>query len=294
MVRSGPVRFEAGGVTVEQRSLPSGFSARAALKANYVIMHLANAATVEGVLNEDRYSRRVVAGDLHILPAGARVESHVFDPCQLLLIVFSNAFLSGNADDSVEIRQCVLRPYLALRDLHLQNLLAAVLEECQLGCPAGSIYLEGLIRTLVRYLARRYSNLAAGCVHSAPDGLPPNRLRTVLDYIHAHLDGELTLTQLAGLVQMSPQHFANLFRKSTRFSPHQYILHERLTSAKKLLVETPRPIAEVALETGFSSQSHLTDTFHKMMGFTPMRYRRWFSNSEPRKPKSEPSDLLAS
>jgi AraC family transcriptional regulator len=281
MLQPESVRFAVGSeVVIEQCSLPSGFSTSVALEANYVIMHMAQAATVEGILNEDRYSRRLVAGDLHILPAGAHVESHVFSSCRLLVIVFSKAFLTINSGD------CVLRPCVAIRDLHLQNLLSALLEELQHGFPAGKVYLEDLTKTLVRYLAQKYSNLSAGGVYDVPGGLPARRLRIVLDYIHGHLDGDVGLTCLASMVQMSTQHFANLFRKSTGLSPHEYVLQERFENARRLLLETSSPIVEVALQTGFASQSHMTDVFRKKLGMPPSRYRKRFSPANPLRHKS--------
>jgi AraC-like DNA-binding protein len=104
-------------------------------------------------------------------------------------------------------------------------------------------------------------------------GLPPCRLRVVLDHIDRHLDSELRIPELAALVKMGPQYFAILFRRSTGLAPHQYIVRERLERASRLLAETAEPIAEIALEAGFASQSHLTDLFRRMRGTTPSRYR---------------------
>jgi len=230
-------------------------------------------------------SRRIVPGDLHIFPQGRRLDSHLSDACEVLVINFPDtSLIQAGGDDAVN---CTLRPYLAIRDLHLQNFLAAMQEELVHGCPAGVIYLRDLIRTLIRYLVRRYSTLAEGPVYMSPDGLPPNRLRAVLDYIHRNLDGKPTLNGMATLVQMSPQHFANLFRRSTGLAPHQYVLRERIETARRLLLETNRPIADIALEVGFASQSHFTDVFHKMLGIPPSRYRRQFSQWHTSEQKSE-------
>lgn len=264
------------GITVEQRSQASGPHRELVIDANYVVMHLSNSTTWEITLNGDRLSRRMVPGDLHILPQGATVKSHLSDACEMLVISFSNVVLNQiEADSSPEH---TLRPSLAIRDLHLQNLLEALREELRHGCPAGDVYFFDLCRTLVHYLARRYSSAVENPGHTMPEGLPPNRLRTVLEFIHRQLNGELSLSNMATRVQMSPQHFANLFRKSTGLAPHQYVQRERLETARRLLVETNRPIADIAFEVGFASQSHFTDVFHKMLGTPPSRYRHQFSH----------------
>ncbi len=265
-------RREINGITVEHRSQPSGPYRQLPLEANYVVLHLSNSTTLKITLDGDQLSRRIVPGDLHILPEGASVESHLSNDCEILLVKFSNAVLNQIEVDSGPV--CTLHPLLGIRDLHLQNVLAALQEELRHECPAGEAYLFDLCRTLVHYLARRYSSAVENPVYTKPDGLPPNRLRAVLDYIHQHLGGELSLNNMATLVQMSPQHFANLFRKSTGFAPHQYVQRERLESARHLLLETNRPIADIALEVGFASQSHFTDVFHRILGTSPNRYRR--------------------
>lgn len=262
------------GFTVEHCSQPSRPSHRTLLDQNCVVLHLSN-STLEIALGGDQISRRIVPGDLHILPQGATVAARLADACEIFVISFSNGVL--NRIESDGSTACVLRPLLGIRDLHLQNFLAALREELRHGCPAGDVYFFDLCRTLVHYLVRRYSSAVEGSVYTMPDGLPPNRLRAVLDYIHRHLGEELSLNSMATRVEMSPQHFANLFRKSTGHAPHQYVQRERLEAARRLLLETDRPIADIALEVGFASQSHFTDVFHKMVGIPPSRYRRQFS-----------------
>lgn len=286
MLRPESIRkHEINGITVEHRSQPSGSRRQWVLDANYVVMHLSHSTTLEITLNGDQLSRRIVPGDLHILPQGATVGSCLSEGCEILVIRFSNAVLNRIELDSGPV--CALRPFLGIRDLHLQNFLAALQEELRHGCLAGEVYFLDLCRTLVHYLARRYSSAVEKPAYAMPSGLPPNRLRAVLDYIHRHLDGEVSLSNMATLIQMSPQHFANLFRKSTGLPPHQYVQRERLETARRLLLETNRPIADIALEVGFASQSHFTDVFHKMLGIPPSRYRREFSQWRASKQNTE-------
>lgn len=65
-----------------------------------------------------------------------------------------------------------------------------------------------------------------------------------------------------------------MFREAYGASPHQYILAKRVERAKALLLATDLPIAEIALETGFSSQSHLTTAFGRFTGVPPAEFRR--------------------
>ena len=50
----------------------------------------------------------------------------------------------------------------------------------------------------------------------------------------------------------------------------------RVDEARRLLSNTERPIADIALETGFTDQSHLTRVFRRVLGETPGDFRRRF------------------
>ncbi len=104
-------------------------------------------------------------------------------------------------------------------------------------------------------------------------GLPPGRLRRVIDYIQGHLSGDISLTHLADVAKMSPFHFAHVFKESTGISPHQYVLQERVEKAKLLLSGNRLSLAEIGYALGFPSQSHFTTIFRKKVGTTPGAFR---------------------
>jgi AraC family transcriptional regulator len=124
-------------------------------------------------------------------------------------------------------------------------------------------------------------NQSAGVTSFSPGGLPPNRLRFVLDHVHRHLRDRLLSKDLAKLVQMSPQHFANLFRQSTGRAPHEYVMHERIEEAKRLLAGSSMPLVDVGFEAGFANQSHFGDSFRQATGTTPKKYRQCFECFHP-------------
>jgi AraC family transcriptional regulator len=100
----------------------------------------------------------------------------------------------------------------------------------------------------------------------------------VLDYIHAHLNEPLSLKTIAKVIDISPSHFLTLFKQSTGLSPHQYVIAQRIEKAKLLLRKTDLPIAEIADQTGFADQSHLTRMMRRHTGRTPKMLRDGRSN----------------
>ncbi|MGF1513971.1 MAG: AraC family transcriptional regulator [Elainellaceae cyanobacterium] len=99
----------------------------------------------------------------------------------------------------------------------------------------------------------------------------------VRDYLAAHSTANTSLAALAALVGLSPLRLLRSFRKQMGLPPHAYLNHLRVHRAKGLLADG-WAIADAALETGFTDQSHLHRHFKKMLGVTPGQYRRGCKN----------------
>jgi len=104
--------------------------------------------------------------------------------------------------------------------------------------------------------------------------LDQRTLQTIMDYIEANLHTEVALLDLASLAEFSVAYFARAFQLTVGTAPYAYILSRRIQRAKESLAGTARPLADVALECGFSSQAHLTSVFSKTVGTTPGRFRK--------------------
>jgi len=104
-------------------------------------------------------------------------------------------------------------------------------------------------------------------------GLPPRRLQRVFSHIRENINRDLSVTELAQVVGMSQYYFSKLFKMSTGTTPHQYVMRQRVERAQEYLREGQTPLAEVATQVGFETQSHFTSVFRRLVGATPKRYR---------------------
>lgn len=95
----------------------------------------------------------------------------------------------------------------------------------------------------------------------------------IKDYIDEHFSETVTLDTLSQVAGVSPFHALRLFRNAEGKTPGSYQLELRIRRACELL-EQGMPIVETALETGFYDQSHFTNTFRRITGTTPSRYRK--------------------
>jgi transcriptional regulator GlxA family with amidase domain len=109
-------------------------------------------------------------------------------------------------------------------------------------------------------------------IPSIRGGLSPKTLRRVQDHIAANLGQKITNEALAQVAKLSPSHFARAFKDSQGVAPHRYILECRVKRTQELLA-TDLSLSEIAVEVGFSDQSHLTRWFREIVGVTPGSYR---------------------
>lgn len=110
-------------------------------------------------------------------------------------------------------------------------------------------------------------------------GLPQDKLQSVLVYIDESLGESLKVRELAERVGLSPFHFARMFRRSVGRPPHGYLTDLRMERAKRLLRETQLSLAQVATRVGYQTQAHFTGVFHREVGMTPRSYRLVATNA---------------
>jgi AraC family transcriptional regulator len=167
-------------------------------------------------------------------------------------------------------------PYLGgIYDERIRAFGRAVLGEIHAPSAAGSLLVDSLALSLTERVIDGYSSdgrsKGAG-THMY--GLDPRRLRRVLDYMNANLEASIGLAELAAVASLSPFHFDRAFGKAMGIPPHRYLAQLRLERAKTLLAIGHAPIADIALSSGFMSQSNFTRAFHRSTGTTPSAYRR--------------------
>ena len=164
-----------------------------------------------------------------------------------------------------------MRPLINFCDPLLYQLGIALNNELQNASLFGSLYVESLARTAALHLLRNYSN--ASLIASVPSGqLTAGQVRTVNEYIQAHLHQKISLSDLAECLHLSVSHFERMFRATLHCPPYRYILERRIEKAKILLQEGRLSLPDVGAECGFANQSHFTKHFTRFAGLSPARY----------------------
>jgi AraC family transcriptional regulator len=158
-----------------------------------------------------------------------------------------------------------------VEDARLCALVEAVNAERIAGFPSGRLFLDSVEQALAAALVKTVQCLPAPTYRG---GLGAARLRTLKELVHARLEAELTLVEMAQSVELSTAHFARMFRESTGETPHQFVLRQRVERAKEVLRSPNGRIIDIAVACGFKTQEHFAQVFRKICGVSPTEYRR--------------------
>src|SRR5215472_9099038 len=164
-------------------------------------------------------------------------------------------------------------------DARLAALVKAVNVERIAGFPSGRLFLDSVEQAIAAALVDAYASRIRS-VRPLRGGLGPARLRTITELVHARMEDELSLSEIAQSVELSPAHFSRMFRKSTGETPHQFVLRNRIERAKERLRAPEARVLDVALACGFKTQQHFARVFRHLCGISPREYRlEWWSRN---------------
>lgn len=134
--------------------------------------------------------------------------------------------------------------------------------------------IDAIIEQIIVHLLRRYMNVRRSSdLEMSRVGLIDRRIRRAVELMHAHLERELPVQELAAAAYLSPFHFARLFKKLMGASPHAYLAGLRVRRAQTLLAETDLSVTEVAARVGYGNSSHFAKSFRRATGLTPREFR---------------------
>ncbi|MBD3656675.1 MULTISPECIES: helix-turn-helix domain-containing protein [Marinobacter] len=159
-------------------------------------------------------------------------------------------------------------------DAILAELMKSYERECLAGRLGGELYTGALEMQICIHLIRDYSNCKLREI-PAERRMPILMRKKLEEFIVANLDQCISIDDLAEVAGFSNSYFIRMFRNDFGAPPHAYILERRLEMARSMLESSPdTPIKVVAMECGFSDQSHLTRLFKSKFHTTPYQYRK--------------------
>jgi AraC family transcriptional regulator len=158
-------------------------------------------------------------------------------------------------------------------------MVAAVDAEMVAGFPNGRLFLDSVEQAMAVALVNGHA-VRHRPVQIYRGGLGSARLRRIKELVHAKMEDDLSLDEMAQSVGLSKAHFARMFRKSTGATPHQFVLRQRIERAKAMLRAPNARVLDVAVACGFKTQQHFAQVFRDVCRVSPTGYRQEFLDSE--------------
>jgi AraC family transcriptional regulator len=229
--------------------------------------------TIDGAGNERSPAKR--NGHISLIPGGTPVWGYSdriarVDEVRLILELDRVLQLMGDAFPVVPLGE----PRLMFFDDRLQAL-ARLLVTSEPDMRGFALFNDSVVTAMVARLAEVSATNAARQRHL---GLSPRQLTQITDFMLDNIGSPIRLTELASLAGLSASQFGRAFKVSTGTTPHKWHLDARIDCAKRLLTERRRTIVEIALDTGFSEQSHFTRAFRAATGASPSAWRKSLLN----------------
>ncbi len=157
---------------------------------------------------------------------------------------------------------------LSSDDPLLQQVILGVTARLREGAP--EIYAESAAQFLTMHMLVRHAGRE---LPKAPvrDVL---RMQRVCDYMHAHLGEEVSLEDLAKVACLSRSHLIRLFKQAYGETPYQRLTRLRIERACRQLAMGGELVADIALDCGFTNQTHFAAAFRRLVGMSPRAYRK--------------------
>lgn len=167
-----------------------------------------------------------------------------------------------------------LAPLAGARDEFLHHKVRELRKATEDNDDVSQILAETLSQTIALHLCRKYMASGGATVKAIADPhLDASATRRLREYIHENLCERISLSEISQLAGLTTHQLLVAFRKAFGTTPAQYIIQQRLRCAQRQLTGTKKDITAIALDSGFSSHSHLTACFQKHLRCCPSQFR---------------------
>lgn len=217
-----------------------------------------------------RFEGLAPARSIWLVPPDTSTELEIRDPHVIRTASISAGFLAARLDgldQAIDFDRLHRTP---LTNGAVGTLFGALWEAASPTSPHGALFVDHVLNAVVLEL----TTLSDRRPPRTQGGLAPWQIRRVTDCLAQSDDETLSLASLAGLVGLSPFHFARMFKQSMGMAPHRYQRHVRLERARQRLHERDTSITAIAHEAGYESSQAFARAFREAYALSPTDYRR--------------------
>ena len=256
------------GMSLEHHYLPPGETPEYSLEQFVITINLGQSVQVERTLDRHLQTGLMFTGAVGLCPMYTSQAIRWDRDANVLLLNLEPELLTRNAVELLDTDRYEMLPHLITQDALIHQIGLGLKAQLKTNGSDSRLYAESAATFLAVHLLQNYTTRKSS-IREYEGGLPQQKLKQSIDYIQDNLAREISLNELANELGISRYYFCRLFKQSTGFSPHQYVIQQRVEQAKQLLLRGEMSIADVAQVCGFAHQSHLTRHFKRLTGVTP-------------------------
>jgi AraC family transcriptional regulator len=253
------------GVAVLRMRFRRGVHFSATTRQHLICIQLSPHLQLDCRMAGQRLCHETTTGALAICPAGIDCSAETDASADVLLVAVEPGHLAlAAAEDSAIEAQ--LNERLSGYDAELMRLADALAAENTRGYLNGPLFWN---EASGRFMCRLVFGHASIPDNLGRGSLGQRALLRIRDYILAHLGDPIEVAELAKLAGRSPFHFTRVFARSVGMTPHRYVVHLRVQAAIDRVRQGHAGLAEIAADTGFADQSHLSRWIRRVHGVAP-------------------------
>jgi AraC family transcriptional regulator len=225
------------------------------------------------------YSQAVAPGSINVVPAGIRPRAvhdgpwqigHIYLPRDVVDMLCEQIELESRV---VEIVDQGCHPHRSMVDVFEQCISEMRDEDLLSRLKIDGLGLEVALRMLQGF-CNVGDRVSFSVLRPARGGLAPWQERRCCEYLRAHLAEDVSLAELAGIANLSPFHFARMFKRTVGVPPHAYQRRLRAERAQELLLATDFSIGDIAAAVGYETPQAFARMFRAETGASPSDWRR--------------------
>jgi AraC family transcriptional regulator len=244
------------------------------LNEHVLVAHLAGNQGVWVKNGGTTLSGRMVPGTVTLVPKGYASWRRIDGVIQVSNVFLGVDRLQSCSDQVAHGQRPELLDRLGFDDPRLFAIMKLLSDEAGSGVARHRLFMEQLVDLLCLQLLRAHSALGAPAPVTVRRGLAVWQVRRVTAYMRDNIGEDFGLQELASLVGLSRFHFCRAFRLSTGYTPHGWLIRQRIDKARQLLADPRLRIIDVAIAVGYETPSAFTASFRRVTGVTPTAFRR--------------------
>jgi AraC family transcriptional regulator len=196
-------------------------------------------------------------------------------PYHTLVFYLPRAALDTIADDAnaPRIRDLSYEPGAGVNDVTISGLGSLLLPALSHPDQANPLFVDHVLLAVGVHVAQTYGGMRP-MSRLARGGLTPWQERRAREFLLANIKRGVALREVARECGISVGHFSHAFRRTLGVAPHKWLIEQRVVLSKEKLRVDGLSLSDVAMECGFSDQSHLTRVFGQVVGVSPGAWRR--------------------